>query len=134
MSNQNSPIGTPLPTGQHTAGAVQEQAYCSTGSGEREEDFMKNLKYEDLVMTNEEIGKVVDSHMDSMTSDEIMDIILYICEKSIEKEPEALKNADSVTKIMYIANEMYKCGFANALYLANESVKEAIKKYGENVA
>lgn len=95
---------------------------------------MKNLKYEDLVMTNEEIGKVVDSHMDSMTSDEIMDIILYICEKSIEKEPEALKNADSVTKIMYIANEMYKCGFANALYLANESVKEAIKKYGENVA
>lgn len=95
---------------------------------------MENLKYEDLVLTNEEIGKVVDSHMNSMTSDKIMDNILYICEKSIEKDLGELKNAEPLLRIMHIANEMYKYGFSSALYLANESVKEAVKKYGGNVA
>lgn len=91
---------------------------------------MKNLKYEDLVMTNKEIAQVVDSHMVDMSSDQILDMISHICG---EADTE-YKEAEPLVKLMYIAGEMYKYGFANALYLANESVKEAIKKYGENVA
>ncbi len=95
---------------------------------------MENLKYEDLVMTNEEIGKVVDSYMDGMTTDKIIDMISHICEESMANEPGELKSAEPLVRLMYIANEMYKCGFANALYLANECTKEALKEYGEGVA
>ncbi len=95
---------------------------------------MKNLKYKDLIMTDEEIGKIVDSYMDDMTGDEIIGMISRICKESAANDPGALKEAKPITKIMYIVAEMYKCGFATALYMANECTKEALKKCEEGVA
>lgn len=91
---------------------------------------MKNLKYEDLVMTNKEIAQVVDSHMADVSSDQILDMISHLCG---EADTE-YKEAEPLVKLMYIAGEMYKYGFVNALYLANEAVKNVIEGFEEGVA
>lgn len=88
------------------------------------------IDFTDLVFENEELGKLVDEQMEKMNMDEIMSCIMHIIKKSNEEEPGAFENAIPLYKIIHIATEMYKYGFASALYLWNESMKEFFEREG----
>ena len=55
-------------------------------------------------------------------------MILHICETSEKEEPGKFERATQMTKLLYTAHEMYKRGFAEALYLCNESLKAAFRE------
>ncbi len=84
---------------------------------------MKGFNYKDLVMSNEEIAKTVEEQMEHMKPDVVLDMILHICELSEKEEPGKLKEASQMTKLLYTAHEMYKRGFAEAIYLCNEALR-----------
>ena len=86
------------------------------------------IEYGDLVYEDKELGEIVDSKMEHMDIDEVMDCIIQIFEESEKEEPGKLSNAIPLYKLTYIAREMYKYGFASALYLYNESMKEFFER------
>ena len=86
------------------------------------------IEYSDLVYEDKELGEIVDSKMEHMDIDEVMDCVIHIFEESNKEEPGRLRNAIPLYKLTYVAREMYKYGFASTLYLYNESMKEFFKR------
>ena len=94
-------------------------------SAEREEKMekIKELSYDDIVMSDKELGEVVNDYMKTITDEEIMDMINKIFEESEKEEPGVLRKAPPITKILYSAREMYSYGFVVAVYFMNETMK-----------
>lgn len=89
---------------------------------------MKASDYKGLIMSKKEIAKAVDEQMEHMQPDVVLDMILHICETSEKEEPGKFKEASQMTKLLYTAHEMYKRGFAEAIYLCNESLKMVFRE------
>lgn len=83
----------------------------------------KQINYDDIIMTNEEIGRTVNNHMEMMSNEEILDLFIRIFKESEEEEPGRLKAAEPIVKILYSGREMYSYGFLTAIYFMNESLK-----------
>lgn len=86
------------------------------------------IGYDELVFDDREFEKIVDDMAQKMDVDEVLSCILQICKTSEKNEPGALEKATPLYKNIYIAREMYKYGFASALYLYNESMKEFFER------
>ena len=78
-----------------------------------------------LVMTNEELRKVINDEMERLDIKTVSEMIRQICADSDKHEPGVLRNADPVCRIAYMGREMYKLGFVFALHLYSDALKEA---------
>lgn len=86
------------------------------------------FEYEDIVLSDKELGECVDNHMDTIGGDQIAEMIASICKEVKEREPGMLQKAPPIAKISYIGRELYKYGFVMALYYYNESMKVAFEE------
>lgn len=88
----------------------------------------KTFLYDDLVMSNEELAKVVSDEMAKNDPEAIMDMMLSIGKESEEIEPGVLKEAAPIAQMVFIAQGMYKYGFMMATYYMNEALKASFEE------
>ena len=88
----------------------------------------KTFLYDDLVMSNEELAKVVSDEMAKNDPEAIMNMMISIEKESEEIEPGALKEATPIAQMVLIAQGMYKYGFMMATYYMNEALKASFEE------
>lgn len=80
-----------------------------------------------VTMSMEQIGEVVNSHIEDFDINKVTDMIAEIIERQPEGEKQKIKDAPPIVKLTYIAREMYSLGFMYGLYMYNETLKEQFK-------
>ena len=77
-----------------------------------------------ISMSPEDIADEVKNHMEEIDAERVIDMIIEILGRESEEEQEVFKNAAPITKITYVAREMYCLGYMCGLYICNEALKK----------
>lgn len=98
----------------------------------RESETQDNAKmdFSKLMMSKEELKEIIDEEAERLNFDVVADMVAQICADAEQEKSGSFKNAVPINQITYIAHEMYVKGFAIAMHIMNEALKEYLEKNG----